>query len=1374
MKNIFGYSLIPSEFLTSSLETIAKWLNRFVLSSQLLRFPDDVIASQGSQLFDLYAYLSGKVFSQKAQLDLPLKKAEKLDALLKQYDAFLKTLMSEGALLSTIRPYYLLSFSEFNQYLRLFPLSYTNSSCRPTMAQFSYLSADCWITLFYQIIKVYYLSRITPKSFKKQFPAQKLPEFYLEDSNVYSISEAILLRWIELYQKDAEFRLASFDGQLKDSLCLSAVIQGYINTPTIRAILNLKPACQSSEDFLYNAEKVLQALSFIGLETHVQAKNLATPSARENLLFLIHIYQSLLNYIPKEAPIVFKCVLGQYIVKNIELRNPTRKFISYWVKFEGNQDFSIGEDSLRIEPLGKIEFQVKFQSRISEPVTGRLTFFNKRESNINAAAIVFDLRSEITERVSLEVINLQAQLYQTKQEIITIKNIFMNSSLEFADFTINLLIDKIPKIEKKEKNEKNAKNEKNDKNAKNEKNAKNAKNEKNAKNAKNEKNAKNAKNEKNVKNDKKSRSSSAKKEKNPDNFRKSIHNFDSPMSQNSVSSPRMSHLKVQTESRDQILSFLMPTFICSKEKLHLRKGESQQISLIFLPMFYEDYRCRLICCDKEVGEFQLEILAETLMPEVLCDIKPGQSNPIYVETITKFDCPLSFRNDNLNSAKKFHENRLASTARYKENIIKFKQNTQNPDEILFKVELSPPSPFIVLPATFLMKGPSKALSVSSPLLSASPLIHKRNSEEESQLELAIPTDNRLSLEFQYKFPLASQAHNLILRSADNSDIRIYRLLVSVSPKTIKGTIKLKCAFGDELKQEIPFINNTDKDWVIKSNLAWDQMKYPSLFAGSRDLTVKRKSSANFLLVFRPVNPLEKYEGKLAIINTTTNDHYDYDLLGLTEDPLAKGHIVIRCIAQTAEKRLIDIMNPYKDRPVSYLIETDLINVIGLSKITIEAGKVHKYSLAVNPLIGGVYTGSITFYEEGDREKYVWYTVSVETNRSKSKGELEIRAEIRKTVSCDIELYNPLEENLTFEAIIEGEGLMGDSFITIPAKKSILYKLEFLPLKDFAKNGSISFINEKIGEVWYELHLVSAERKAEKLALIKAELGKSKDITVFLENPSLEPASVKSQLSNPSNFSIYPDNLQIPALQELEITIRYTPSDLEKPENSELLFESDTIGKWRFSLAGIGSPPDKFTGISISCPVDKDLTRIVNFRNPLKSDISVLILLKQEQEDGGFRLMMATKARVVIAGLTNYQIPYLFQPKGIREYECEIIVHLNDRMQWVFPIKGLGEYVMSDFSYSFKAKSREIFAGDLKLAMPGIVESFLKKPFNLTIDQIPEEFSDAIQRCLKISPLKNTMNSLEDFLKFKVIFSPMKPFKVALDMLLTTNAGGRWK
>ena len=41
-------------------------------------------------------------------------------------------------------------------------------------------------------------------------------------------------------------------------------------------------------------------------------------------------------------------------------------------------------------------------------------------------------------------------------------------------------------------------------------------------------------------------------------------------------------------------------------------------------------------------------------------------------------------------------------------------------------------------------------------------------------------------------------------------------------------------------------------------------------------------------------------------------------------------------------------------------------LVGPSFITVTPHKPYKYPLVVNPLLGGIYTGSITFYESTDK------------------------------------------------------------------------------------------------------------------------------------------------------------------------------------------------------------------------------------------------------------------------------------------------------------------------------------------------------------------------------------------------------------------------
>ena len=47
----------------------------------------------------------------------------------------------------------------------------------------------------------------------------------------------------------------------------------------------------------------------------------------------------------------------------------------------------------------------------------------------------------------------------------------------------------------------------------------------------------------------------------------------------------------------------------------------------------------------------------------------------------------------------------------------------------------------------------------------------------------------------------------------------------------------------------------------------------------------------------------------------------------------------------------------------------------------------------------------------------------------------------------------------------------------------------MPLKVGKFKGSIAFVSERLGEIWYELNLICEESTAIRLPMLKCELGK---------------------------------------------------------------------------------------------------------------------------------------------------------------------------------------------------------------------------------------------------------------------------------------------
>jgi len=88
-----------------------------------------------------------------------------LKVLLNQYEELINFLKVNGAHLNTIRPEYLLHTTDYTKFLKMNP---KEENMKPKIVDkiFPFIAMESWITIFYQILRIYYLNRITPKNFK--------------------------------------------------------------------------------------------------------------------------------------------------------------------------------------------------------------------------------------------------------------------------------------------------------------------------------------------------------------------------------------------------------------------------------------------------------------------------------------------------------------------------------------------------------------------------------------------------------------------------------------------------------------------------------------------------------------------------------------------------------------------------------------------------------------------------------------------------------------------------------------------------------------------------------------------------------------------------------------------------------------------------------------------------------------------------------------------------------------------------------------------------------------------------------------------------------------------------------------------------------
>lgn len=752
------------------------------------------------------------------------------------------------------------------------------------------------------------------------------------------------------------------------------------------------------------------------------------------------------------------------------------------------------------------------------------------------------------------------------------------------------------------------------------------------------------------------------------------------------------------------------------------------------------------------------------------------------------EIPLQFKNKHLEEAKRVW--RAAVRPALRDEYDKKVKNQVVPDQITFEIEN--PSQFILAPPTFTIADPmkpkkgqqpdkdKKALGKTGDLPSGSRILDypesKFSATQTSSKEIA--SDNKLTVELAFRSPVPEYRTRLIFRNAAKTDIRIYEITIQIIPKPIQATLEFRVPARQKQVQPIPIVNRTEKDWQIKIEFSRPVDKHGDYFNGPRDtLVVKKGKTEEYRLTFEPKWITTKpAQARLVLKNPWTNDVFDYELLGYGEEPLSEGHRIVKCKARQTKEEVFEVPNPYNDEYANYTVETDLPEnwVTGKQSFSVPVNKVGKYRMQITPNLGGVFTGSITFKDQ--RGAYYWWTVEIQTESPKAEKSFDLFAEVRKKCALEVMLVNPLNEIVNYEVAIQGDSLSGDSIFTVMPNSSKAYELVFSPMKPMNARGTIAFLHEKLGEVWYELNLVSKEGPPIRLNTQFAELGKSAIQEVELENPSNKLTTVRYKITNPLNFDVLENNIEIPPQGVAKVQLQYSPSGMEQVESGEILFESDDIGRWQFLVFGRGQPPTKFEEKVITGTLNKDSSGTILFKNPFKDGITVSVSLQAEGVNREAFELLLKKNTVVVNGLNVFQIPFTFLPRAISDYFAELVVTLNEKIAWRYPIRGVTESFFNNMDFSIRATCRMKYEDDLKIELPGLGKADPNDTYTLEVTQYPKDLQHILsqKKWLDFKPKKTTIENLNDKLLWQVHFAPLKPMKAYIEVAINKSSGGRWK
>lgn len=243
-------------------------------------------------------------------------------------------------------------------------------------------------------------------------------------------------------------------------------------------------------------------------------------------------------------------------------------------------------------------------------------------------------------------------------------------------------------------------------------------------------------------------------------------------------------------------------------------------------------------------------------------------------------------------------------------------------------------------------------------------------------------------------------------------------------------------------------------------------------------------------------------------------------------------------------------------------------------------------------------------------------------------------------------------------------------------------------------GSLIFVNEDIGEFWYDLKLLSVDPLPIQAGILEAEVGRYATHTITFTNPIGELAHFRVHLSNTSNFALERKNnelLDVEAHASVQLGVIFTPSTLGFAEHYCLLsFCSEKVGNITYELRGVGLAPETQDPINITAEVNQAQLVTVNFRNStdsaiycdlqivaaanesseiaLVSNSSYDTLAADSSENTGqvFNILLDRLQSVHVGPKAVLDIPIVFTPNELRRYEVSLVVtaRREARMSWI--------------------------------------------------------------------------------------------------------------
>eukprot|EP00466_Bigelowiella_natans_P011255 jgi/Bigna1/72093/fgenesh1_pg.18_\ len=1301
--------------------------NPIFVTNQTVNFAT-YLAESGNGIFKCVNSLSGKrVFPKDSENGGNGSKvggsSGEASSRLEKFKGFLNFLRSYGGMVDSVKAEHLLTKKFYGRILKhptyvkeiLGGDTKTRRELqllvRSKEKDFDEKACEAWLTVLYQIMKIFILYRVTPKSFKALpgIPPEKTEMAqWMSKSNVYTVSENILLRWLnfhhsKLHPHDAKEFLVRFDKDLCDGRVLSDVLRSHVQS--LDSGLDLDPNPKTDEAKLNNIKLLIETFKYCGLSIELMLSDFQKPIARDLMLLTLYLYLNLPSYMPK-AVVTFACKLGESTKKTIELSNPSRKEIKYHARIDGSKDFQLQNTVVPLAPKGKrgstLAFPIEFVSRFSQPSRATLTLTSEGKACTKVATMVFSLRSQITARQPMKIHEIEARVYEQKTITVSIKNPFPNrcSLLLSLEQTYEVERPELIGTEMKSKGGAGG--------------------------------AKGKKKKKRRNKDKKRHPPGATLE-----MRKIKHYDDH-------------------DSANQFV------FWANKDKLRMEVGESFDVEVSFLPFTKGSYACELILFDKENGEFMYLIKgrAEDAMGHI--DIKESGFYDPERDTVTT-EVKLEHDNKALIQAKRDCVGAMESIpkrflvgedARNKRKWASDQSCNWGEDEVIYRVENE--SPYFILPIEVKL-NPKDPTPISIQLLPRQPGVYREtvnlvsnkdirvlNLEYKLKEKFATPT-----LEFEVAAGKALTQSIPIINNTDTpwhikatldaknfkgadtmqvgpkskgeyvlkfspewvaevkgelqlviqkgagreSDTRTYNLLGIGKEPVAESKVVLRCAARSPVQHTFEVHNPTNSmiEFRVESDL-------PNI-SGESHLAVKPGKTGKYSLTIKP-NMSGFVKGSITFV--APDGRFVWYVVELTVDsPDFEAELDINAMLRRAAQIEIAVANPLAQE-ITFEVELEGVGLYGEPFLKLAAHEQKEYPFVFAPLVSGTSEGAVRFFNSKIGE--FWYKLKLTGVRPEPNVLPEFKCPIGKKQHQTVTIENPTDEDIYLNMHSSdpkhfGVESGGEDLLLVPAMQSKQFQVWHTASSIGERvSGDVILSNEEIGEWHYKCSGMGITPEFMDTIRIQAPVNTHETRIVTFVNPFSQPfhavlslaektqknrAVAGTKNGRPRGFNLFLKKPKhtIRAKGSLGIPICFSPSEMGN-YSAELIVNGGNDLVFKYPLLGITQGPVSSKIIEVKCQARKVATKVVTFDliglrfSDEKTDekFSLELALSPEEGKDSWKKELVERctsvelpAKVLKCPDNKLQVKIIFEPLRTVRAACDLMVHKKSGGCWKFKL-----------------------------------------------------------------------------------------------------------